>query len=184
MNKLFLILTFLLISMTTACLADQTDQVITLKDGSQIKGVLSGINNGIYTVKTPIIGDIHVAATDVASITNGNAPAPILPTNNTNTLTGLRPSSESGANLNQQIAASQQKLISNPQSMALLMQMAQDPEIAQALQDPALMQAVANHDYQAVQGNAEAQKLMTNPKMQALIQKLAAQQRQQNTSSQ
>ena len=57
--------------------------------------------------------------------------------------------------------------------------MTQDPEIMQALQDPALVQAVTSHDYQAVQSNPKIQKLMSNPKMQALLQKLAAQQQQQ-----
>ncbi len=157
--------------------ADQEQQVITLKDGSQIKGVLAGIDNGIYTVKTPIIGDVHVAAGDVASITNGNgtaaAPASAAPV-----------SSGPVPNMDQQIAASQRKLMSNPESMATLQEMAQDPDIMQALSDPALVQAVTSHDYQAVQNNPKIQELMSNPKMQALLQKLVAQQQQQqNTAS-
>ena len=80
--------------------------------------------------------------------------------------------------MNQQIVAQQQKLMSNPQSMATLQEMMQDPEIMQALQDPAVVQAVTSHDYAAVQNNPQIQKLMSNPKMQALLQKLAAQQQQ------
>ena len=178
MYKLILIFAVLLLSANTVAFADQGEQVITLKDGSQIKGELAGINNGVYTIKTPIIGDVHVAASDVASITNGagNATAPVAAAQN----------QTSGAvpNMDQQIAASQKRLMSNPQSMATLQEMMQDPEIMQALQDPALVQAVTSHDYQAVQSNPSVQKLMNNPKMQALLQKLAAQQQQQNTSSQ
>ena len=73
MNKIILIFTLFILSATTLAFADQAEQVITLKDGSQIKGELAGIDNGVYTVKTPIIGDVHVAASDVASITNSNA---------------------------------------------------------------------------------------------------------------
>ena len=183
MYKLIFVFSILILSAITTAFADQSQQVITLKDGSQIKGELAGINNGVYTIKTPIIGDVHVAASDVASITNGNAPIAALPTNNTNYPTVPNQSSPSIPNMDQQIAASQKQLMSNPQSMATLQEMMQDPEIMQALQDPALVQAVTSHDYQAVQSNPQVQKLMSNPKMQALLQKLAAQQ-QQNTSSQ
>ncbi len=174
MYKVILIFILLLAPTCTVVFADQAEQVITLKDGSQIKGVLSGINDGVYTVKTPIIGDIHVAASDVASITNGNTPPPVaaLPANNA--------PAPSGA-MDQQIAAQQQKLMNNPQSMATLQEMMQDPEIAQALQDPALVQAVTSHNYAAVQSNPNVQKLMSNPKMQALLKQLSA---QQSTSSQ
>jgi len=180
MNKIIFIFTLFILSMTAVSFADQSEQVITLKDGSQIKGELSGIENGVYTVKTPIIGDVHVAASDVASITNGNAPVTTLPTNNTTP----NQSSASTPNMDQQIAASQKQLMSNPQTMATLQEMMQDPEIMQALQDPALVQAVTSHDYAAVQSNPQIQKLISTPKMQALLQKLAAQQQQQNTSSQ
>jgi len=173
MYKLILIFAVLVLSANTVAFADQPKQVITLKDGSQIKGDLSGIENGVYTIKTPIIGDVHVAASDVASITNGTG-------------NGTAPVAASGSipNRDQQIAASQQKLMSNPKSMATLKEMMQDPKITQALQDPALVQAVTSHDYQAVQSNPKIQELISNPKMQALLQKLAAQQQQQNTSSQ
>jgi len=177
MYKLILVFAILILSANTAAFADQSKQVITLKDGSQIKGELSGIENGVYTIKTPIIGDVHVAASDVASITNstGNGTAPAALQNQ---------ASGSVPNMDQQIAAQQQKLMSNPQSMATLQEMMRDPEITQALQDPALVQAVTSHDYQAVQSNAKVQELMSNPKMQALLKKLATQQQSQSTSSQ
>jgi len=180
MNKILFSL-FLLSMSANLLWADDTPQVFTLKDGSQIKGVLSSVDNGVYTVKTPIIGDVHINASDVASITNGNAaPAPALAAP-----TGLNaPLPASGSNMDAQIAASQQQLMANPQSMAILQQMAQDPDISQALQDPALVQAVTSHDYQAVQSNPRVQELMSNPKMQQLIKQLAAQQQQQTTPSQ
>ncbi len=184
MYKLVLTFAVLILSANTVAFADQPQQVITLKDGSQIKGDVSGIENGVYTIKIPVIGNVHVAASDVASITNatgnGTPPVTALPTNNTN----YPPASGSAPNMDQQIAASQQKLMSNPQAMAELEQIAQDPDIMKALSDPTLVQAVTSHDYQAVQSNPKVQELMSNPKMQALLQKLAAQQQQQKTSSQ
>ena len=178
MYKAILFLFILSIPALAPVFADQGQQVITLKDGSQIKGVLAGIDNGIYTVKTPIIGDVHVAAGDVASITNGNGTAAAAPASAAPVSSGPVPT------MDQQIAAGQRQLMSNPESMATLQEMAQDPDIMQALSDPALVQAVTSHDYQAVQNNPKIQELMSNPKMQALLQKLVAQQQQQqNTAS-
>jgi len=179
MNRIILSLAILALSANTIVFGDVSEQVFTLKDGSQIKGVLSGIDKGVYTVKTPIIGDVHVAVGDVASITNPNAALAGLPTNNTNAPAFSNSSSTAIPNLDQQVAAGQQQLLSNPQSMALLQQMMQNPEIMQALQDPALVQAVTNHDYQAVASNPAVQKLMGNPQMQEILQKLAAQQQKQ-----
>lgn len=170
---------------TAISFADQSEQVITLKDGSQIKGELSGIENGIYTIKTPIIGDVHVAAGDVASITtSGGASAGGVAQNNAGNAAGSLAAGASNPGMDQQFTAQQQKLMSNPEAMAEVQKIAQDPEIMQALSDPALVQAVTTHDYQALQNNPKLQELMSNPKMQALIQKLAAQQQQQNNSSQ
>jgi len=177
MNRTLTLFAALFLSTQIIAFSDQAEQTITLKDGSQIKGILSGVDNGVYTVKTPVIGDIHVSQNDVASITNGNAPA-ALPLNNSNFSTTPNPPFNSTGNMDQQIAASQQKLMSNPQSMATLQEMMQDPEIMQALQDPALVQAVTTHNYQAVSNNPKIQEMLSNPKMQALLQKLAQEQQQ------
>src|SRR5271168_1296248 len=109
MNRIILVFAIFILSITAVSFADDSQQVITLKDGSQIKGVLSGIDNGIYTVKTPIIGDVHVAASDVASITSGGASAagniPLPPVGGSNSV------------MDQQIAAQQKQLMSNPEAM-------------------------------------------------------------------
>ena len=184
MNKIIVVFIALFLCAATFSFAYQAEQVITLKDGSQIKGQLSGIENGIYTIKTPIIGDVHVAASDVASITTGGAPAAGVNQNNAGNAAALPPTGAPIPITDQQIMAQQQKLMADPQAMSDLQQMAQDPEIMKALSDPALVQAVTTHDYQAIQNNPKMQELMSNPKMQALLQKMAAQQQQQNTSSQ
>ncbi|MDE1921020.1 MAG: hypothetical protein KGJ09_05080 [Candidatus Omnitrophica bacterium] len=180
--KYILILALFAMPVSALSWADDAQQVITLKDGSQIKGVLSGIDNGVYVIKTPIIGDVHVAAGDVASITNGSAAAGTLPAGT------AAPAASSGASqgssFDQRLANTQQQLMSNPQDMQIIMQMAQDPQIAQALQDPAVMQAVTSHDYQALANNPAIQQLMNNPHMQELIKQMAGQQQQQNSTSQ
>ena len=38
-------------------------------------GEVISLNNGVYTIKAPIIGNIQASASDVVSITNGNGRA-------------------------------------------------------------------------------------------------------------
>ena len=181
MYKAVLLFALFIFSTSMISFADDVQQVITLKDGSQIKGVLAGVNNGIYTVKTPIIGDVHVSAGDVASITNGNAAPAAAPAANS-APGAYNPFSQVVASA-QPVAFNPQQLMSNPQSMAIIQQMAQDPEVLEALQDPALVQAVQNHDLQSVQNNPGVQKIINDPKLRAMLLQLAAQQQQQAVPS-
>lgn len=161
----------MLLSIPALCMADNNQQVITLKDGSQIVGQLTGISNGVYTIKAPIIGDVHASASDVVSITNSNAPnvsAPAAAAATASLTPGNVP------DLDQRVAVEQKQLMSNPQCMALLTQMAQDPEIAQMLQDPSLVQAVTSHDLHAVESNPRIKDLMNNSHMQEFLKKLAS----------
>ncbi len=156
-------ITFLILFSLLLSTPIHAESVVTLKDGSQIKGEMVGLNNGIYTLKTPIIGEIHVAVADVVNINNGATAQPLDPT-----AQGNLPNPD----LKAQVKSAQTQLMSNPQAMLELQQMVQDPEIAQLLSDPALVQIVTSNDVNAIATNPQAQALMNNPKMRAFIQKL------------
>ncbi|MHB8448605.1 MAG: hypothetical protein ACYC9P_11855, partial [Rudaea sp.] len=44
---------------------------IELKDGSRITGEIQSIDNGVYTVLSPIIGTVHVAQSNIVRIVYG-----------------------------------------------------------------------------------------------------------------
>jgi len=206
MNRTIFLSTLFFLSIPLLSFADNSDQVITLKDGSQIVGQLVGINNGVYTIKAPIIGNITANVSDVVSINNrsgqGNSGSNY-PTNPVNPGSGspqpvgpqpepgqgnpsqphpIGPEPEPGQgnptwpsqppDLDQQIAREQRELMSNPQSMALLMQMTQDPDIMKLLQDPELVEAVEHHDLQAVENSPRIKELMNNPHIQEFLKRL------------
>ena len=177
MNKNFILFAVSILCVSTAAFADPSQQVISLKNGSQIMGEVISLNNGVYTIKAPIIGNIQASASDVVSITNGNGRAPG-PGNPGSGSTGNPTSpTQTGGDIpdfNQRIREEQKDLMSNPESVSILMQMAQDPEIAQLLQDPALVEAVTHHDLQAVQNNPRVKQLMDNPKVKAFLKRLEA----------
>lgn len=141
------------------------EQTITLKDGSVIKGELSGMANGVYTIQTPSLGVTQIKAEQIASINNSSAVDP----------GNISLNDPSNKNQMNQI---QQNIMANPTLMADIQELASDPEMIKLLSNPQMLQAVMSKDMDAIKNNPATQELMNNPKMQALIQKL-----QENSSS-
>jgi hypothetical protein len=166
MRKQIFYLSFFLVGVfVSPCMAE--DQTITLKDGSQIRGNLVGINGGKYTIHTAALGDVTVNSGHVATITNG-APQHNLPAQGATTA----PVNQGNADINQKIQEAQAKLMSNPALMQQVASLAQDPELMQLLSDPELMRAVTSHDVAAIEASPKAKALMNNPKMKALMDQL------------
>jgi hypothetical protein len=153
-----LLLLTLLAVFATPCLAD--DQVITLKDGSQVKGDLIGIKDDNYTIKTESMGEVTVSKDKVLSINNG-AVAPAAP------LTGALPIAESQA-----VDAAQQQLLSNPEMMSQIQALAQDPEVLELLSDPTLVETIASKNPDALKAHPKGQALMDNPKLRAIVEQM------------
>lgn len=159
MNKIYT--TFLLaFSLLIPSLLNAKEQTITLRDGSVIKGELTGMADGVYTVKTGSLGSAEIKAEEIASINNDShaLAAPAVPTSQDAT--------------NGQINQLQQGIMANPAMMADIQQIAADPEIVKLISNPAIMQAVMAHDVNAIRNDPAARELMNNPKMMALIEKL------------
>lgn len=167
MAKVTVLSTLIALSLTCApALADT--QVITLKDGSQLKGELVGVNAGVYTVKTPIMGDVRINQNQVVSISaEGSAPQamPMPAAASSGMSNGYAP----------QIQAAQAQLMANPDIMTDIQDFAQDPEIAQLISDPQLMQMIMAKDVNGLQNTPQGQALINNPKMRALIEKIQGQ---------
>jgi len=142
-------------------------QTITLKDGSQIRGELTGVGSGVYTVNTPTLGEVKVNSSEVASISSGSAPLMQQQAQG-----GGYAQQASGGDFNQKIQDAQKKLMNDPAMMEQLQAMAQDPELMKLLSDPSLVQAVTSHNVQAIESNPKAQALMNNPKMRAIMEQM------------
>jgi hypothetical protein len=147
-------------------------KTITLKDGSVIKGELVSFTNGTYTVKTANLGDLQLPESNVVSVASASfapvqqAPQQAMPTQ----------APMGAGNFSSQVSAMQNQIMANPNSMAAIQAMAEDPEIMAMLSDPAFVQqltaAMQGQNVEAVASDPRIQKLMANPKMQALIQQI------------
>ena len=157
MTKHIYLSIFLLLGLLTTPVLAET-QVITLKDGSTIKGELVGINNGVYTIHTDTLGDVKIKTSEVANISSGAA----------------SPKQESNANngIDQKIQSAQTKLMSDPAMMTKIQEMMQDPELMKIFSDPELVEAVTSRNVKTIESNPKAQALMKNPKMRELMDEM------------
>ena len=175
MNAKKLPLFFIFLTFSTLSFA--APQVITLKDGSRINGELVGMANGVYTVRTSFSGDVNINSSDVSDISTAGAPAPEQQANAT-------PPAAQNIDVNQKMQAMQAQVMANPEMVAQITQLAQDPEIMKLLSDPSLVQAVTNKDVNAIASNPNGKQLMNNPKMKAIMQQVQGSSSQQPQSQQ
>ncbi len=148
-------------------------QIITLQDGSQIKGHLVGVQGDNYIVDSGSMGQLLIKMTNVASITNPQLSAPAVPSQAPVAAVGFPSAPKGAGNLNenqQQIQQMQQQILKDPALMANIQNLAQDPSFMQLLQDPELMKAIMSYDMESVQKNPKVQALMSHPKMQEVLQ--------------
>lgn len=138
---------------------------IELKDGSRIQGEILGINNGVYTVRSPSIGTVHVAQSNIARIVyDGDASS------------GAGASSKSPTrdddSLTQNISQLQTRLTQDPAMMQSIMSLQSDPQIQAILNDPAIVKAIQDGDYMSLLGNAKIQALESDAQLQHLLQQV------------
>lgn len=76
--------------------------------------------------------------------------------------------------LETEVQALQEEILSNDEIMSEIQTLLQDPEIVEILSNPALVQAITSYDVNAIQNNPDVQELMENPKIVDLIEKISA----------
>jgi len=152
-----------LLGLTSASRA-QTTKIITLKDGSVLKGTVVHMKDGTYTLETSNLGRIDIPESNVLSITSPKTSSA------QQQLTAGKDSSK--AQLQDQVQQIQGNIITDPELMTDLQNMLNDESIKSMLSDPKLMDDVLSYDPERIQQNNNVQRLMQNPKMQNLMNKV------------
>jgi len=161
MKKALLLLSFFTAICTASAFAQQPTQTINLKDGTTIKGQLTNVANGSYTIASPTMGEVKVSADQILSISNSGVSAP----SETN-VTGLVNDGKISADA---INSVKTNMLQDPEIMSLIQELIKDPQIAEMMKNPSLMQDALSMDPQKIQSNPEVQQLMQNPTMQKII---------------
>jgi hypothetical protein len=131
-------------------------QEIVLIDGSIIVGELASLANGIYTIKTPTLGELKVENARVETIRNRSG----------------RMEGSVNASVQQEIKAIQQKMIADESIIQLILALQNDPDFQDILQDESIMKAISSGDFNALMINPKIVKLMNNSRVQEIKGKL------------
>lgn len=146
-------LAIIFLSTAPVC-AQQSLQIIKLKDGTTIKGQLVNVANGSYTIASSTMGQVQVSADQILSINSAEVGIPV---------------GADGKISADTINDVKTNMMQDPAIMSLIQELVKDPEIAELMKNPSLMQDALSMDPQKIQNNPEVQKLMQNPTMQEII---------------
>ncbi len=201
-NPCLYLIFFILIC--ASCSIASAENLITLKDGSEIKGDVVSLQNNIYTVQTSF-GPVQIPDSQIQNIAaENNFTAPLvnntpvvgshnpgIPNANNSSIPGFNNSSmpqfngiqipRTAGQLGPEAGAIQQKIFSNPQMMADIQSLMQDPEIMKLLSDPSFVAEVTNGDQSKMINNSKVQQLMQNPKIQSIMNTLMIQMGQEQS---
>lgn len=139
---------------------------IELKDGSVITGEVISLTNGIYTVKSDILGTIKLEDSKVRNIREKagfSTPA-------ASPQTPLVPQAQSSATGEAQ--SLQQKMMSDKEIMGMILSLQNDPEFKTLLEDPKIMSAVNSGDVATLTADPRFMKLMNNPTVREIQNKV------------
>ena len=150
-----LFIALLLFNITTLSYA-QESKVITLKDGSILKGKVLELTDGIYTLETENLGNITILEANILSIAAPSAARPASEENNS-------------TELKKQVEQMQGTIMADEELMMGIQGLTEDEEIKAILSDPNLITDVMSFDQDKIEQNTNIQNLMNNPKMQQLM---------------
>ncbi len=127
------------------------NRVVELHDGSTISGRVVSLHDGIYTIDSESLGRLRLEESAIRSIrTPGSSGG------GGGTAEGL------------ELEALQKRMVTNPNVMAQIMALQDDPQIRQLLADPEIVRAVHSGDLNALGQNPKFLELLQNSRIQAI----------------
>jgi len=153
MRKTIALLTILICFFANSALYAQTQKTISLKDGSTIIGEVIQLKDGVYTIKTSLLGEIEVKDEDILTIS-------------------IAAESSSSNSLKNQVQQIQGDILNDEEIMEDIQNVMQDKEIMKLLSNPDLINDVMTFNEDKIRANESISDLMANPEIQNLINKI------------
>ena len=125
-------------------------QRIKLIDGSVLNVEVISMKNGVYTFKSPSLGEFHLNAKRIQSISSSGMPA-----------SQTKPGKVDLKQLKATIMA-------NPQNMKLINGLKNDTDVQAVLSDPKILSAIKSGNYTSLATNPKFLKLMNNQKIKQI----------------
>jgi hypothetical protein len=140
---------------------------VELKDGSVLTGDLVGYAGGIYTLRSPTLGEVRLEEPKVVSVRPG-ATGDSAGVDASGGLGGLLvPPALAG-----QVQSTRQRLISDPAVFGMIMALQNDPAVRAVLSDPAFLSLITSGNLQAIQGSPGFQELLQHPALRAILEQV------------
>jgi len=158
------IIAIILLSLSSNSYA-QASKIITLIDGSVLKGKVIQLQDNIYTIETTTLGQVDIPESNILSIASPEAA-------NTQDQQSNENQNTQKAQLQKQAQQMQGNILSNPELMTDIQNIINDEEIQATLSDPKLLNDILSYDQEKIQQNENVQNLMQNPKMLNLMNKI------------
>jgi len=121
-------------------------QYIEFSDGSRVRAEVISLDEGVYTLRSEMLGEMRIPADRIKSISTqelaGTAAAPGLPTQ-------------------AQINSMRESLLQNPNTLAKIQSLQNDPLVKEILGDEAAMRAINSGDLET---------LINDPRFKALME--------------
>jgi hypothetical protein len=137
-----------------------TAATVVLRDGTVIRGDVKSLQDGVYTIETGSVGTLHVPKEQVRSIDESNKSA---------TESSVAPDVSSNALSQGAMDAAKSRITQDPNLLAAVLALQNDPDMVAVLADPDIMKAIAAGDFAALMNNPKIIALMHNAKVQAIV---------------
>lgn len=131
---------------------------IELKDGSVLSGEVISFTNGIYTLKSDVLGTIKLEESKIRAIREQPS---------TNAVASTNTGSTAG-----EMQSLQQKMMNDKEIMNMIQSLQNDPEFKKLLEDPKIMSAVQAGDVAALTADPRFMKLLNHPTVQEIQKKV------------
>lgn len=136
------------------------EKIITLKDGTLMKGKVLSKADHLYRIETQVLGVVTVSEADIMMIEDPSSVAP--------------PAS--------QMEVYQKKILENPGIVATIQELAEDKEIMDMFSDPDLKNAIVRRDVEYLKNNPKFLKFTQNPSLQKIVQEVTTQEQSPETA--
>ena len=134
---------------------------IKLVDGSVIQAEVISFSNGVYKLRSEMLGTLSIAEDRVQSIRPNKSQTPEM----------LEKLESSDPSVGKKVQGLQQKLASDPKTMEMLLDLGNDPSMIGVLNDKDLMRAIQQGNLSTVIKNPKIQKLMKSKAVGDVIQR-------------
>ena len=134
---------------------------IKLVDGSVIQAEIISFSNGVYKLRSEMLGTLSIAEDRVQSIRPNKSHAPGM----------LEKLESSDFSVGKKVQGLKQKLASDPKTLEMLLDLGNDPSMIGVLNDKDLMRAIQQGNLSTVIKNPKIQKLMKSKAVGDVIQR-------------